>query len=603
MHINIAKVNFKPIGINIAKVDFGLYDVAKPRLDGLYITPAGGSAIGIIPNANYYDLHGKYLKYSFDGKRWKDWTGGVSVQPGQKMYVKGEDYYVWTSSTFGKLFTSTSYYNVGGDISSLTNFTISYYSNAFQGLFMNDKYVRDASNLILPATSLSSYYYSNMFNGCSALIAAPALPATGLAQWCYASMFFGCSSLKTAPALPATTLANYCYSGMFRGCGALTAAPALPATTLTQQCYMNMFYDCSALVTAPELPATTLANYCYNGMFYRCSKLNNITMLATNISATNCLNNWVYGVASTGTFTKAASMTTLQTGTSGIPSGWTVKDYGSVEPQLDGLYITPAGDSTVSVTPNSNYYSLHSKYLKYSFDGKSWKDWTGGVSIEPGQKMYVKGEDDYVWNSSTGGKLIRSTSYYNVGGDISSLTNEITEVKNYTFYKLFNGDNYIKDASNLILPATTLTQYCYGYMFYGCSSLTTAPELPATELASYCYSSMFYGCSSLTTVPALPATTLASGCYYNMFCSCTSLTTAPTLPATTLADHCYYEMFQNCTSLNSITMLATDISAHDCLYNWVLNVASTGTFTKAASMTSLPTGASGVPSGWTVVNK
>ena len=50
-------------------------------------------------------------------------------------------------------------------------------------------------------------------------------------------------------------------------------------------------------------------------------------------------------------------------------------------------------------------------------------------------------------------------------------------------------------------------------------------------------------------------------------------------------------------------MLATDISASSCLANWVSGVSSTGTFTKAASMTSLPTGINGIPSGWTVVNK
>ena len=111
---------------------------------------------------------------------------------------------------------------------------------------------------------------------------------------------------------------------------------------------------------------------------------------------------------------------------------------------------------------------------------------------------------------------------------------------------------------------------------------------------------LFYGCSALTTAPALPATTLANNCYVGMFRGCTSLTTAPTLPATTLADGCYSIMFYGCTSLNSITMLATDISASGCLQNWVKNVATTGTFTKAAAMTSLPTGLSGIPSGWTV---
>ena len=50
--------------------------------------------------------------------------------------------------------------------------------------------------------------------------------------------------------------------------------------------------------------------------------------LATDIPANNCLTQWVNGVASTGTFTKAAAMTSLTTGVSGIPEGWTVKNYG-----------------------------------------------------------------------------------------------------------------------------------------------------------------------------------------------------------------------------------------------------------------------------------
>lgn len=52
-------------------------------------------------------------------------------------------------------------------------------------------------------------------------------------------------------------------------------------------------------------------------------------MLATDISASNCLNNWVNGVSSTGTFTKSPEMTSLPSGPSGIPDGWTVVDYGA----------------------------------------------------------------------------------------------------------------------------------------------------------------------------------------------------------------------------------------------------------------------------------
>ena len=87
-----------------------------------------------------------------------------------------------------------------------------------------------------------------------------------------------------------------------------------------------------------------------------------------------------------------------------------------------------------------------------------------------------------------------------------------------------------------------------------------------------------------------------------MFQNCTSLTTAPELPATTLAQYCYSKMFNGCTNLNYIKMLATDISANGCLSNWVKGVASTGKFVKHSNMTSLPKGANGIPSGWSVTD-
>ena len=114
---------------------------------------------------------------------------------------------------------------------------------------------------------------------------------------------------------------------MFDGCTSLTKAPELPATTLAIACYQYMFKGCSSLITAPELPATTLANSCYTYMFDGCSKLSYIKMLATDISASSCLTNWVGSVASTGTFVKHTDMTSLPTGTNGIPEGWTVENY------------------------------------------------------------------------------------------------------------------------------------------------------------------------------------------------------------------------------------------------------------------------------------
>lgn len=117
---------------------------------------------------------------------------------------------------------------------------------------------------------------------------------------------------------------DYCYFRMFSSCTSLTTAPTLPATTLTNYCYSYMFFSCTSLEMAPELPATRLRPYCYSYMFFGCKSLNYIKCLATYIDYFS-LSMWAYSVASSGTFVKAAGKT-YETGSSGIPSGWTVEE-------------------------------------------------------------------------------------------------------------------------------------------------------------------------------------------------------------------------------------------------------------------------------------
>ena len=150
------------------------------------------------------------------------------------------------------------------------------------------------------------------------------------------------------------------------------------------------------------------------------------------------------------------------------------------------------------------------------------------------------------------------------------------------------------------LPATSLANNCYAYMFSGCESLKTAPELPAKTLAERCYSQMFNGCSSLTEAPELPATTLAPWCYAAMFNECRSLAKAPELPATTLVEGCYSNMFFTCENLNYIKCLATDISANSCTEYWHTIVQSQGTFITADTPPAWTLDQNGIPSGWNV---
>lgn len=137
------------------------------------------------------------------------------------------------------------------------------------------------------------------------------LPATTLVSACYDNMFSGCENLTQTPALPAETLADNCYNGMFAGCTSLTEVSELPATELAEGCYNKMFSGCESLTEAPVLPAETLVTGCYSGMFENCENLTGVTVLATGVAegatASDCMSNWLNGA---GTNTEEAPVIT-----------------------------------------------------------------------------------------------------------------------------------------------------------------------------------------------------------------------------------------------------------------------------------------------------
>ena len=306
------------------------------------------------------------LEISIDNTNYETW-GDTSTTALSKTIGAGERLYIRNAENVGYFSISLNVYNkfsstganiiVGGNIMSLgyKNFENKYtieQSCAYSKVFRNMTNLIDASKLVLPATTLASNCYSQMFDGCTSLTTAPELPATTLVYSCYMAMFRDCTSLTTTPELPATTLASECYSNMFNGCTSLTTAPELPATTLKESCYSAMFYGCTSLTTAPaklpvttlatgcyksmfngctsltttpELPATTLTDNCYSYMFKGCSNLNYIKAMFTTTPNNLYTNSWLSGVASTGTFVKNANATWDVSGDYGIPEGWTVE--------------------------------------------------------------------------------------------------------------------------------------------------------------------------------------------------------------------------------------------------------------------------------------
>lgn len=223
--------------------------------------------------------------------------------------------------------SSYGYYNLFSGCSSITKApelpATEIYQGAYEKMFWGCSYLTKAPELHV--TELASSCFSDMFRGCSSLTQAPLLPYTTLPDNCYRGMFAGCSSLTQAPVLPATNLSSAPYGEMFRGCTSLTTAPELPATTISAACYNYMFADCTSLTTAPVLPATKLKTNCYGHMFDGCSNLNYVKCLATSTSPTSSTTDWLKNVSASGTFVKKSGVS-WSTGTSGIPSGWTVQN-------------------------------------------------------------------------------------------------------------------------------------------------------------------------------------------------------------------------------------------------------------------------------------
>lgn len=188
----------------------------------------------------------------------------------------------------------------------------------------------------------------------------------------------------------------------------------------------------------------------------------------------------------------------------------------------DYLTFEAIDDTTFTFSRNSLQYSLD--------DGSTWSTLaadTATPTVLAGNKILWK--QTGLTPSSSGIGTFSATGKFDAFGNIMSLyygdefvgQNDLTG-KSSAFKSLFYSNGMLINVKNLILPATTLSTYCYLDMFSRCGSLTTAPELPATTLVYQCYANMFDYCGSLTAAPELPATTLAQNCYYFMFESCRS---------------------------------------------------------------------------------
>lgn len=261
--------------------------------------------------------------------------------------------------------------------------------------------------------------------------------------------------------------------------------------------------------------------------------------------------NWVISPAKAAT-TGVAAGTTVTLTYNGTRQ---VKSVTAVE-STPSMLATPL---TLEALTDGNITVNNSKSgMQYSKNGGEKVSMTSTTTIDvvAGDKVAFYGNGTsivrYGGNTAPNSTWITGgTAQVKAYGNIMSLVDEenfataTTLPSTRTFAYLFANNTKVIDASSLVLPATTMTDSCYFYMFGSCSNMTAAPEV-------------------------LPAMTLDTACYWNMFRSCSNLTTAPLLPATTLVEKCYSEMFRYCSKLSSVTCLATNIEeSNKFLTNWL----------------------------------
>ena len=369
---------------------------------------------------------------------------------------------------------------------------------------------------------------------------------------------------------------NYCRSMFKAGNSGTTRnqnvdiSGLIFADTTDTRCYQEMFYRCNFVNTETvTLPATTLNTRCYQSMFAY-TNISDITINASEFSTEDYV---CYNMLN-GTSTQAGILhlpdnnNYPSTDTSWLPTNWTIQTIISDYSQEYFTIKSLEDNNTITFTKynqNSSYITTD-KAIQYSKDLTTWNnisfvtDNSSQIVLNNGEKLYLKGTNSaygekLYYNSYLTAANIQSSGNIDVMGNIMSLVYGDNFIENNTistpatFAALFFDNNKLVNTKDLVLPTMSLTKDCYNAMFYGCTSLITAPELPATTLENYCYSSMFYGCTSLNYVKAM-------------------FTSAP----------------------NNYSMTAR---------NWLNNVAATGTFVKNSEATWSNT-EWGIPSGWTV---
>ena len=326
--------------------------------------------------------------------------------------------------------------------------------------------------------------------------------------------------------------------------------------------------------------------------------------------------------------------------------------------EVEEPYLTMVVEDVYSTTPHIRFdlteknAFVFSKRLSYKVNDGDWQFASGDYDYDEEWDEYLYFYNCYLYNLKKGDRIyfkaqvnseiqayyigtfsVSGIKYGLCGNAMSMLYWDDAKEKGYTMPSytglafLFEDNSGLVYVSRNFLPATNLRclrAYCgmfynctnlknvdlilpasvkerdepYAYMFEGCISLVSAPEMTIDSISSYGCIEMFKDCRSLVDVSKITLNASATQSYKSMFESCVSLQKSPIITADATRSSCFEYMFRDCNKLNHITMLGA-WSTYSCFW-WVYGVASSGTFVKKKGV-SIASGVNGIPNGWTVV--
>lgn len=227
----------------------------------------------------------------------------------------------------------------------------------------------------------------------------------------------------------------------------------------------------------------------------------------------------------------------------------------------------------------------------YSTDTGSTKSWSA-FTDESTIILYNYGDKCYFKNINR--SFLANNGAYAIGGNVLSLLNGDDFLTNGNIsvveLDLFKNDTYLIDASKLIMCFDKVMANTFNSCFCGCTNLVLAPAM-----------------ISVNDIVASAGTFAPSFTFAYMFSGCTALITAPEISVPSVNKAAMFSnMFAGCSSLNNVTCLIKNYDFSEAFLkpfdSWLTGVSATGTFVKNKNADWWESGASGIPSGWTVVD-